>query len=70
MAAKPYEEILARAQAELSLDERRRLAAELAAAPCTEKSRKITELRGLGKEVWQGIDPDEYVAQERDSWGG
>ena len=23
--------------------------------------RSIMELRGLGKEIWEGIDPDEYV---------
>ncbi len=28
----------------------------------------ITDLKGLGKELWQGVDPDEYVANERDSW--
>ena len=32
------------------------------------KSRSILELRGLGKETWEGIDPAEYVRQERDSW--
>ena len=32
------------------------------------KSRSILELRGLGKEIWEGIDPAEYVRQERDSW--
>jgi hypothetical protein len=69
MATKPSEEILKRAKAELSPDERLRLAAELTVAG-TEKTRKITELRGLGKDVRQGIDPDAYVAQERDSWGG
>lgn len=26
-------------------------------------------LRGLGKEVWQGIDPTDYVRRERDAWG-
>lgn len=31
---------------------------------------RITELKGLGKEVWEGIDVDEYIRQERDSWGG
>lgn len=25
----------------------------------------IMELRGLGKEIWQGIDAQEYVNQER-----
>jgi hypothetical protein len=28
----------------------------------------ITGLRGLGKEIWQGIDAQEYVNRERDSW--
>lgn len=28
----------------------------------------ILELRGLGKELWEGIDPVEYVRAERDSW--
>jgi hypothetical protein len=30
----------------------------------------ILELKGLGKEVWEGVDVDEYIRQERDSWGG
>ncbi len=30
--------------------------------------RHITELRGLGKEIWQGQDAQEYVDAERDSW--
>lgn len=30
----------------------------------------ILELRGLGKEVWSGVDPDQYVEQERSSWNG
>lgn len=29
----------------------------------------IRELRGLGKEVWEGIDATEYVARERAAWG-
>ena len=32
--------------------------------------RSILELEGLGKEVWNGIDAQEYVNQERDSWNG
>jgi hypothetical protein len=51
----------------LSLEERARLVLAL-----TEESREpkhhITELRGLGKEVWAGIDAQEYVNAERDSW--
>jgi plasmid stability protein len=32
------------------------------------KLHSILELRGLGKELWEGIDPVEYVRAERDSW--
>jgi plasmid stability protein len=28
----------------------------------------ILELRGLGKEIWQGIDPAAHVDEERRSW--
>jgi len=72
MATKPYDEILKRAQSELSAKEQNQLSAELAqsAARKNGKKRSITELRGLGKEIWEGIDPDEYVAKERDSWDG
>lgn len=30
--------------------------------------RSILELKGLGKELWQGIDPALHVARERESW--
>jgi hypothetical protein len=32
--------------------------------------RSIMELEGLGKEIWQGVDAQEYVDRERDSWNG
>jgi plasmid stability protein len=32
------------------------------------KLHSILELRGLGKELWEGIDPVEHVRAERDSW--
>ena len=60
------EEIIA-AASQLTENDRRRLVEALTAgetAPC----RSITELRGLGKEMWQGQDAQEYVNQERDSW--
>ncbi len=28
----------------------------------------IYDLKGLGKEIWKGIDAQEYVNKERDSW--
>ncbi|MGL4512979.1 MAG: hypothetical protein ACRCT8_07785 [Lacipirellulaceae bacterium] len=71
MGTEPYNEILERAKAELSAEERLRLAAELASRQdlVAEKRRSILELEGLGKETWRRIDADQYVAQERDSWG-
>jgi len=32
--------------------------------------RSILEIRGLGKDVWPGMDAAEYVRQERASWRG
>lgn len=32
--------------------------------------RSIMELEGLGKEIWNGLDAQEYVDQERASWNG
>ena len=30
--------------------------------------RHLSELRGLGKEIWEGIDAQDYVNQMRDEW--
>ncbi len=30
--------------------------------------RSIMELHGLGKEIWEGIDAQEYVNEMRDEW--
>ena len=66
-----YDDVLKRAQA-LSRDEQIRLVEELAQAAGRKNGDKhsITELKGLGKEIWQCVDADEYVAKERDSWDG
>ena len=69
----PYQEI--RHQVEnLTPDEQLRLLEELAAIVrrriTPKPKRSIMELEGLGKEIWQGIDAQEYVDQERDSWNG
>ncbi|MEJ1935692.1 hypothetical protein WDZ92_36330, partial [Nostoc sp. NIES-2111] len=39
-------------------------------AMISKPKRSILELRGLGKEIWNGVDAQEYVNQERDSWNG
>ena len=28
----------------------------------------VEETRGLGREVWAGVDVEEYINQERDAW--
>lgn len=28
----------------------------------------ILELKGLGKEIWQDIDVEKYIEEERNSW--
>ncbi len=72
MSTDPYEDILNQAKGLLSPQQQQRLVEELAqhAARKNGESHSIMELKGLGKEIWKGIDADEYVAKERDSWGG
>lgn len=62
---------------QLSLDEQLRLLEDLAtqirqqlALKQVPPKRKhdITELRGLGKEIWEGVDVAKYINEERDSW--
>ena len=31
-------------------------------------SHSLLELRGLGKTIWKGVNPDRYVKKERASW--
>jgi hypothetical protein len=68
-----YREALRRAQS-LTAAEQLELLAELAAlvrrrVP-TEPVQSIMSLQGSGKEVWQGVDAQKYVDQERSSWDG
>jgi hypothetical protein len=32
------------------------------------KTRSLLELEGLGAEIWEGIDPQDYVNQLRSEW--
>lgn len=63
-------EILAQARA-LTPDEEKKLQELLQqrdALKQSEPSRSLFELRGLGKEVWQGIDIDAYINEMRNEW--
>ena len=62
------EQIIA-AAAQLPERDRLRVVQALSAG-ATDSRRSISELRGLGKEIWRRQDPQEYVDQERDSWAG
>lgn len=66
-----YREVLNQAQ-KLTPDEQLRLLEDLARLIRQQGSPKrkhsILELEGLGQEIWKGIDAQEYINQERDSW--
>jgi hypothetical protein len=75
MTAPPsdYEEVLARVR-RLDADAQRHLLRDLTALieerEAGQGQRSILELSGLGKEIWQEIDVDEYLRQERQAWRG
>lgn len=68
-----YENVLRNVES-LSRAEQLRLISELAeylrTHGTTEARSSILELQGLGKEIWQGIDAQEYVDRERAAWNG
>lgn len=53
----------------LTQEERNRLVQALSAGT-NGGARRVTELRGLGKEIWRGEDAQKYVDHERESWAG
>jgi hypothetical protein len=72
-AATTYYEVLNRARRLTPADQLRlleelaSLARQMVTAPAR---RSILEIQGLGKEIWQGVDAQEYIDQERASWNG
>jgi hypothetical protein len=73
MGSASYESILHQADS-LNRDEKLRLIRELAMRTENEsaipKERSVMELPGLGAELWNGVDAQEYVDGERASWNG
>lgn len=76
MTTYAYQEMLSNIQ-QLSLDEQLRLLEDLAEQIRQQlllkqvppkRKHSILELEGLGQEIWKGIDAQEYINQERDSW--
>ena len=58
----------------LTPDEQLRLLEELAEIVrrrrLVKAKHSIMALEGLGKEIWHGLDAQEYINQERASWNG
>ena len=56
----------------LSLAERKQLMKlmidTLAETPESAQKHSVMELAGLGAEIWEGVDAQEYVNQLRDEW--
>jgi len=73
MSTTAYYEVLSRIQ-RLTPADQLRLLEELAVLVrrqvTSRAQRSILELQGLGKEIWQDIDAQEYVDRERASWNG
>jgi hypothetical protein len=68
MSSEANLETLIEAAKELSPEDRKRLARALYHTPRASQQHHITEMRGLGKELWQGIEPQQYINAERDAW--
>jgi hypothetical protein len=68
-----YQEVIAKVQT-LSSAEQAQLLAYLSSRVGGEHlspaQRSLLELEGLGQGTWAGLDAQEYVRRERDSWDG
>ena len=73
MLGTPYENARTSAEA-LGPEDQLRLVAELISRLTLQLHRNtprtLLDLQGLGKEAWQGIRVEEYLARERASWNG
>jgi len=38
------------------------------ATPTSQQRGRLSELKGIGKGTWEGIDIDQFIREERDSW--
>jgi len=66
-----YQEILVQVH-HLTLDEQLQLLEDLAqlirSQVMSHPKHSIMELQGLGKELWEGVDVEKYIDDERNSW--
>ena len=68
MAMQTNLEALIEAAKHLSDEERKKLVEALHPSSDAPQPRHITEMRGLGKDLWQELDAQDYLNAERDSW--
>ena len=70
--ATPAYEAARRMIASLTREEQLRLLGEIATQQSADASNpaSVMELCGLGREIWQGMDAQQYVSRERASWNG
>lgn len=68
MAMQTNLEALIEAAKHLTEVERKELIEALHLRTESPQPQHITEMRGLGKDLWQGIDPQDYLNAERDTW--
>lgn len=73
MTAVSYNRVVSEIK-ELSMSDQLRLLEEMVGLirrrTAKDYSRSILELRGKGKQIWQGIDVQKYIDEERSSWNG
>lgn len=73
MMAVSYNRVISEIK-ELSMTDQLRLLEEMVGLirrkTTSNHSRSILELRGKGKQIWQGIDVQKYIDEERSSWNG
>ena len=62
-------EALIEAAKSLTAGDRERLVQALRQQSDLAHEHRITEMRGLGKDLWHSVEAQEYVDAERDSWG-
>jgi len=75
MPTEAYREVVYQVQ-QLTDDEKLQLLQDIAAMlrhqgkAYPRRKHSIKELRGLGKEIWQNMDVEKYIEEERNSWDG
>ncbi len=74
MSTYTYREVLNQVE-RLTNDEQLQLLEDLAALihrhqVKTRPKHKVTEFKGFAKEIWEGVDVEKYINEERNSWDG